>query len=257
MNALRQHIWGVSPAQDRIWARVAGFPAERAVRRGMMIWQAAFDESESDGVFVLGGYLTTAEKWVKFTAEWEPLVNAFGTLGKTGQRRFKMKEMASSSERIQHVPAFYRVIEEYADLAISCVLRVSDLKRAAARIQVPGISIDWGFFKSPYLVTTRLLLDTFHGHRDQLTKIIPISEQVDFFFDQRAEKKLSTIFGTNIFQKNNTQIYMGILRSLILRRAFLRFKLLIFGRGGYGVGTLTTRSTQMSGYWNQFFHLGK
>ena len=115
MNALLDHAWGKSAAQDRVWAQVTGLAPSRAVRRWLMAltYQAFIDDSYTHGgEFVLAGHVATAENWAKFAAEWENLLPS-GTLGKSGYH-FKMAEMAAIPERMERVPAFYWVVEKYA-----------------------------------------------------------------------------------------------------------------------------------------------
>ena len=100
MNALLDHAWGKSAAQDRVWAQVTGLAPSRAVRRWLMAltYQAFIDDSYTHGgEFVLAGHVATAENWAKFAAEWENLLPS-GTLGKIGYH-FKMALARGSRSR--------------------------------------------------------------------------------------------------------------------------------------------------------------
>ena len=193
MNALLDHQWGVSHAQDRVWAQVTGLAPQKAVRRLILVLQAFVDESFSKDEFVLGGHIATAEQWAVFTKEWEELLPNFGTRSSNGAYHFKMKEMAQTPERMARVPIFYKVIEDNVLTSISARICLDDFRRAHERAQ--GVakalnlnSIDFKHWANPYFFTFRLLMDEFHIHRNGW-KSIPAGEKVDFIFDKRSEKK--------------------------------------------------------------------
>lgn len=77
--AILDHVWGVSPASDRVWAQVSGVAPSRSWKRLLVVLQAYIDDSRGDdGTFVLAGYIATAESWAKFAGEWEELL-PYGT----------------------------------------------------------------------------------------------------------------------------------------------------------------------------------
>lgn len=195
MNAILSHVWGQSPAQDRIWAQVAGMRPASAVRLQIMALQAFMDESENapHGDFVLAGHIAPAENWASFSKEWERLL-PMATLAEDGTYQFKMREMASSPERMARVSAFYWLIEKYVTASLSCRISLDDFQTAYERINETcdrlNVTVDWGDWQNPYFFTFRTLMDGFHQKRDDFAKIIPLSEQVDFYFDDRAEKRV-------------------------------------------------------------------
>lgn len=67
-----------------------------------------------------------------------------------------MKEMA---RRMEHVPAFYAVIEKYEPIRLSCHFDLRDLERAKQRIWVENCDIGWGFIDNPYSFAFRCLMD--------------------------------------------------------------------------------------------------
>ena len=193
MNALLNHVWGKSPAQDRVWAQVSGMRPARAVRQFLMAlnFQAFVDDSRSKEEFVLGGHIATAENWAQFSKEWEELL-PIGTRAKNGQFHFKMTEMAGSPERMARVETFYRVIEKYVAMSISCRMNMSDFAQAYERVQSFAMqmrwSIDFAKWQNPYYFLFRGLMDRFHDHREKIEAAIPLDEQVDFIFDDQSEK---------------------------------------------------------------------
>lgn len=193
MNALLDHAWGKSAAQDRVWAQVTGLAPSRAVRRWLMAltYQAFIDDSYTHGgEFVLAGHVATAENWAKFAAEWENLLPS-GTLGKSGYH-FKMAEMAAIPERMERVPAFYWVVEKYALLSLSCRINLADFERAHERAKSWAATMNWSVdfdrWNNPYYFTFRGLIDHFHISRGTLKPLVPLSELVDFIFDNQTEK---------------------------------------------------------------------
>jgi hypothetical protein len=156
-----------------------------------MVLQAFIDESFSDEEFVLAGHIATAESWANFAKEWEQLLPAFGTLNDQGKYHFKMSEMAQSSERMDRVPAFYKVIEDHIITSISARVNLPDFEGAHERFASSASRMNWtvnlGLWTNPYFVAFRVLLDGFHTHRKNFDSI-PIGVKIDFIFDERAEK---------------------------------------------------------------------
>lgn len=187
-NPVLDHLWGVSPAEDRIWAQICGrAPSTKPWERRFMMLQAYIDESASnDAVFVIAGYVATAEAWAKFSKEWEELL-PFATADDEGHQRFKMSEMAAQG-RLADVVAFYRVIEEHVSLALSCTFKISELRAAVDRVVIPN---HWG---NQQFFSYRALLDSFHkarvNDRETMSRVIPGDKPVDFFFDDHSSKNI-------------------------------------------------------------------
>ena len=115
MSGLPEHVWGVSAAQDRVFAQICGMAPSRAVGRLFVILQAYIDDSYTkDGVFVLGGYVASVESWAAFSKEWEKLL-PYAKRARNGQFHFKMNEMAKHMDRVR---AFYRIIEKHVLLSV-------------------------------------------------------------------------------------------------------------------------------------------
>jgi hypothetical protein len=189
MAGLLGHVWGASRAADRVWAEVCGFGSSKAGRRLLMNLQAVIDDSsDPGGIYVLGGYIASAEAWAEFSREWEELL-PLASVSRSGVRRFKMAQMAASEGRMAHIPAFYRVIERHVLASVSAKINVADLRRVQARILVPGLDIEWGTYKNPYFVTFRCLMDMFHIHRPKMSELLPADQKIDFYFDNQSDKK--------------------------------------------------------------------
>jgi hypothetical protein len=194
------HVWGKSPAQDRVWAPVTGMAPSRAVRRVLVApnFQAFVDESYSSQEFVLGGHIATAENWALLAKEWEALLPNFGILAPENKFKkthfFHMAEMAMTPERMERVQVFYRAIENHVATSISCRVNLDDFKRGQERasqfmLASYGVQdLDWKYWENPYFFTFRILVDQFHQRRKQF-KSISADEPVDFIFDDKVEKK--------------------------------------------------------------------
>jgi hypothetical protein len=185
---ISNHHWGVSKAQDRVWAQVCGLRPSKAGKRLFLVLQAYIDDSRSvSGTLVLAGYIASAEQWAAFSKDWEELL-PYGTLNKHGKYHFKMSEMAMSENRMERVGAFWKVIERHVLMSVSCRTNVNYFPRAMNRFASLGENIDWGYAKNPYLWTFRALLDVFHARREKISQSININEPVDFIFDEQSEK---------------------------------------------------------------------
>jgi hypothetical protein len=118
-------MWGKSAAQDRVWAQMSGLAPSRAGKRLFVVLQAFIDDSyTSDGVYVLAGYISSAEAWANFSKHWEEML-PFGTLNKHGRYHFKMSEMGANDEGMSRLPGFFRIIEKNVLVALSCKINIA------------------------------------------------------------------------------------------------------------------------------------
>ena len=128
-NPILAHQWGVSKAEDCVWAEISGrAPSANPWKRWFVVYQTYLDDSSSDqGVHVLAGYVARAESWAAFAKDWEQILPR-AYIGKSGKRRFKMSEMARG--HMNDVPLLYNVISEHVTCSVSMVIRSDDLERA-------------------------------------------------------------------------------------------------------------------------------
>lgn len=215
MSAILNHVWGVSPGQDRIWALVCGLRPSEAGRRLLLMLQAYIDESNSPktGTFVLAGYIASVENWSAFSRCWEQLL-PFGTLNKYGKYHFKMQEMAMNSERMQRVEAFFNVIEQHVLASISCRLNINELRSAINRMHLPGQKIDWGYVNNPYLFSLRALMDMFHNRKAEFYQFIPLDEVIDFIFDDQLHEKSLILSSWDEYIKNRPDDIKSVYGSM-------------------------------------------
>lgn len=196
-----KHDWGASRAADRVIERISGLAPSRWERRGQMNLQAYVDESSGDDIFVLAGCLATPMIWADFSREWEQRLR-FATLGARNKYRFKMSEMASTQDRLDAVPIFYRVIESYVQFAFSLAFRISDLHCALDRITLYGRPLNWGYWRNPYFFGVRGLVDRINFERNLIpTEAIGRYDCIDFIFDEKQFEKKIIISGWDEIKK--------------------------------------------------------
>ncbi len=100
-------------------------------------------------------------------------------------------------ERMENAQAFFRVIETYLPLRISFAIRPSDFKNGVERVVAfdmfgnPG-KPDRIIATSIYVYAYKCVMDVFNNNRgnEELCKVIGSEEKVDFYFDERSEKKI-------------------------------------------------------------------
>jgi hypothetical protein len=154
-----------------------------------MILQAYIDDSLDDtGVYVLAGYVASAESWAAFSKEWEAML-PWGTLNSRGEYHFKMSEMALSPERMSRVPAFHKIIHDHALMSIACIMNKNDVESAKRRVRLERSDLFRLNFNTHVLdLCLKLLLNTFHDQRLSHPDLFNFDGQVDFYFDDSSDK---------------------------------------------------------------------
>lgn len=174
----------MTPAQAaaKIWALVSGFPGERARKRQFLVVQCYVDASGKGDpdYLVIAGYIASAEAWAAFSEEWQERLDM-----RPSMPYFKMVDMAKSPERLERAGWFYRVIENHAVAAVSCVLSTSDLHRAVASTKWPSHLERWDMYNNPYYLGFKAIMyELAHEART-----LGITEPIDFIFDEDSEKR--------------------------------------------------------------------
>lgn len=140
--------------------------------------QAFIDDSVEQGrVLVLAGYISTAEKWAKFSNEWQ------SRLDHAGWSRFKMAEIATS-QRPEVSGWFYRAIEDHVEAFVAVAVDITALKQAVDEVGVRPRDRP-GYLENPYVMAFRAIQDFTIQHQHELG----ITEPIDFIFDERGEEK--------------------------------------------------------------------
>jgi hypothetical protein len=153
------------------------------------------DESEKDGLFVIAGFIATAENWAKFAYEWERLCRRFGRVDSRGNWYFHMTEQQGDPNLLEYLPAFFETIADYVHACIATVGKVQDFKNADSRIVIwkNGRRVrNSGIMReNRYLYFLITFLISFH-QSDFFRDIFTFDfepDKIDFIFDERGEKK--------------------------------------------------------------------
>jgi Protein of unknown function (DUF3800) len=204
MRGILSHSWGLSSAQDRVWAQVSGLAPSVADKRLLMVLQAFIDDSATTGgVFVLAGHIASAEVWAQFAKEWDHML-PYSTLDKYGKYHFKMSEMTTNPERMSRVEAFYRLIENHDLISISCMVDVRSMKKAIGRIWSLNRRLNWGPYSDQFVFTFRALIDNVHVYRDN-HPMLP-DGKIDFIFDNQSQKNLILDAWDNFIESRSPDI---------------------------------------------------
>ncbi|MGE0652189.1 MAG: DUF3800 domain-containing protein [Alphaproteobacteria bacterium] len=151
------------------------------------------DESYTPGgIFIMGGQILDSGAVGEFSSEWQKILPSHGCdRRKDGVRHFKMAQMAMEG-RMNNVPAFAKIVEQYATALISLKFNIDELESARARICIPGNTrgIDWGVLATPYRIAFMCLMDMFNAREKWQVKELPSDSVVIPFFDETTEKSV-------------------------------------------------------------------
>ena len=200
--SILDHIWGESPAADRVWAQFAGMRPSLIPRLRLMVLQAYMDDSRDDasGTYVLAGYIASVEQWAAFSRDWEALL-PLATKNKNGECRFKMSEMARAG-KMEDVALFRNVIMKHAQMGIAIIINTKALRSkvdnlvAAVPIPEAGIEIEIEIealkakWRDPFFFCFRALLDTIPELQTEKSELVPVDGVVDFWFDKEEANEI-------------------------------------------------------------------
>ncbi len=93
------------------------------------MWQFYADESAQGGLYTIAGYLSSSEKWSKFSEQWDLLARRYGKVHSSGKYYLHMREQAKDPHLTEFINAFARLVEEYVIYGLAVVIRESDLVR--------------------------------------------------------------------------------------------------------------------------------
>ena len=142
------------------------------------------DSGKGDkNLFVLAGYISTAERWAAFSEEWWKLIDGSGPPHYRKLDYFKMAEMQSELDR-ERCGWFYRIIEDHVQAAISCVIDVPGLTRAVDSIKWPPSFYNVEKIKNPYFFAFKAIVNVLAQFQEKMN----LREPVHFVFDEDTEK---------------------------------------------------------------------
>ncbi len=158
--------------------------------------QAFVDDSGSGqgAVFVLAGFIASAEQWAAFKDEWKE------SLG--GAPYFKMadaEKLFGRTGKDDRVTRFYRIIENHAVAGVSSAVMRDDYERVFGRAPQP--------MRDPYF----LLFFDLIAQLSRNQKKLDLHDKVDFIFDEQLGKKEKVIAAWDSFKSMGQESFGHIL----------------------------------------------
>ncbi len=139
-----------------------------------------------DPVFVLAGFVTTAERWAAFSKEWQAALDAPPAIA-----YFKMNEAAAltkefsrrrgwtEARRDAKVDLLTCVIVKYAELKVSCAVDKKAFARYARSVAVPNRT---SIVDKPYAAAFHHIILAVAG----TFLAVGINQSCDFIFDEQG-----------------------------------------------------------------------
>ena len=176
------------------------------------------DESESDGIFAMAGFVAPAEEWAKFSAEWDAALAAPPRANKLFKAREVMRNRPSGAfwgmtdkQRNEKLETLYSVIDAHASYSVYSIVHIEPLQRLAAA---------YGFSKRAADPYYHALSDIIIGvAKIQVAQDAPEDEKVDWVFDEhKSEVHVSQIWGAVIHDAPDPAIKRMLAGSPIFRK---------------------------------------
>jgi len=176
-------------ASANIWGLVSGFPGMRRRNRLLAMFQAFLDESATgsvhEGLFVMAGYVATAEKWAAFSDEWQQHLD-YRSPHFRNIEAFHWAEMLSSPGDRERIGWFYRIIEDHVHAAMAVIIDMRALNRVFNEFPWPQDKRQHlEPLRNPYYIA-------FHSVLTGMPKgqnLIGVDSPIDFFFDDNSNKE--------------------------------------------------------------------
>jgi hypothetical protein len=183
-------------ASSYIWALVSGFPEPMRSARPLLMLQAYIDDSRSDDppAFALGGFIAPAEKWARFSDEWQQFLDMRPAI-----KYFKMNEAMSFSGEFSHwsderrnerLRLMHRVIEDHVSAGINCIIRPNEYANVFKNPVVPTK------LHNPYYFLFFGLINALAINQHRLG----LSERIDFIFDEQVMEKSTIVDSWGAFK---------------------------------------------------------
>lgn len=164
-----------SSARDHILRLVCGFSKPKRDRRLLMVLKAFIDESIADNdVFILAGYIASAEKWADFSDDWQELLDM-----SPKWEFLHIRDIMGSRdpERIERAGWFYRVIEKYVSHLVCVAVPIEPLRKVAKEMHLPKL------YERPFNLAFSALISQLGASQGEMN----LNEPVDFIFDERSD----------------------------------------------------------------------
>ena len=146
---------------------------------------AHIDESQKDDVFVMAGYISTAERWAAFADAWQKILDCRSPQFKILWNGYKMSEMNMNSPTdMEQSGWLYSVIEDHALAAFSVVFPVSGLRGALRRLPFKERLTGIEKLDNPYYFGFRAYIDLLI--QDQ--RGFGFDSPIQLVFDEKTER---------------------------------------------------------------------
>ncbi len=172
--------WIPSAVGKPIWLLASGYASDRRRRHPLWMLEAYFDDSgRGNGpAFVLGGFLSTAERWESFNDDWQSVLDRSPPL-----ELFKMKHAMNkwwlplpAAARMQRLGLFHSAIMKHAQMGFVCVINHDAFDRL--------VRLGLGFTDTIYqLAFTGVIATTIRYHRE-----MALTDKIDFVFDEQPHE---------------------------------------------------------------------
>ena len=204
MNLPDDQPW--SNASAPIWGLVCHFAGKERRQRPLLMLKAYLDDSGNDGespVFVVAGFVASAEKWAKFSDEWQQALDMKPRLD-----YFRMTEAFErawdpitqdwrDAEFTEKMRLLFRIIETHAAAAISVSMSWSGFRKAR---KIFGISE-----ASPYPIAfSRIIYDL-----GQAREELGLNGKIDFIFDRQSDRKAIRLWWPQLYEAFNMQTVLS------------------------------------------------
>lgn len=177
-----------SRSADRVRAEVSGVPPGKWERRLFMVLQAAIDDSGNEPnqqLYVLAGYLSSAEKWIDFAREWdatlneEPRLDYFKLADAVALKgQFDVSHGWDEAKRDERLTKLIGVISSHTMARFHVSMRHEDFQAYVRSVPVAYRSL---VSDHPYVFLAGRIVVAVSG----LMASIGLTDTCDFFFDQQ------------------------------------------------------------------------
>jgi len=175
----------------QIWRLVSGYPPGKRESRGFMILapQAVIDDTGSEPqspIFILAGFVTSAERWAAFSGEWqaaldEPPGLEYFKMSQAArlQEQFDRKKGWNEAKRDDRLITLARIIRKYAEVRVHASVQNDAFEKYIKSIPVPErkLGVD-----SPYILVFMQIILAMATTSSLLGDVAPC----DFIFDEQS-----------------------------------------------------------------------
>lgn len=179
-------------AAESVLALVSGLPRNVRGCRPFMVLQAYVDDSGSDGegpIFVLAGFLGTADDWISFSDEWaealaEPPSLGYFKAAEANRLRDQFDRKRGWNERLRddRVASLIRVIKKHAIARMHVSMRHRDFEEHIKNLSAPARRLSSDF---PYtLMFMQIVLSNAIWMADN-SHLYEMHGATDFVFDEQ------------------------------------------------------------------------